>query len=58
MSQYGGYDPLSNPPEDFEMNPHEIDLDAELITTDLDTSYGFVLRPKEGICINTARAGG
>ena len=48
MAQYG-YDPLSNPPEDFEMNPHDIDMDAELIPTDLNaSSYGFVLRSREG----------
>ena len=47
MSQYG-YDSVTNPPEDFEINPHEIDMDAELIPTDMDTSYGFVLRSREG----------
>lgn len=40
------YDPLSYPPEDFEMNPHDIDMDAELIPTDPNTSYGFVLCTK------------
>jgi len=45
-SHLANYDPLANPPEDFEMNPHDIDLDAELIPTDLNNSYGFVLRTK------------
>jgi hypothetical protein len=47
MMQYG-YDPLSNPPEDFEMNPHDFDLDAELIPTDMNVSSGFVLQSRDG----------
>ncbi len=49
LAQYG-YDSLSNPPEDFEMNPHDIDMDAELIPpADLNaSSYGFVLRSRDG----------
>lgn len=48
LQQYG-YDSLSNPPEDFEMNPQDIDMDAELIPTDMNaSSYGFVLRSRDG----------
>lgn len=39
--------PPVKPPEDFELNPHDFDIDAELIPTDLNqSSTGFVLKPK------------
>jgi len=43
----GHFDPLSNPPENFELAPQDFDIDAELIPTDLDQSTGFVLMPKD-----------
>ena len=46
-SNTGHFDPLANPPEDFELAPKDFDIDAELIPTDLDQSTGFVLMPKD-----------
>lgn len=43
----GHFDPLANPPEDFELAPKDFDIDAELIPTDLDQSTGFVLMPRD-----------
>ncbi len=43
----GRYDPLANPPEDFELKPQDFDIDAELIPSDLDQSTGFVLKAKD-----------
>ena len=46
-------DPLSNPPDNFELTPHDFDIDAELIPSDsAHTAHGFVLKRKdEGIIL-------
>ena len=39
--------PFANPPADFELKPHDFDIDAELIPADPNQSTGFMLRAKE-----------
>ena len=45
----GHYDPLANPPDNFELLPHDFDIDAEL-TPDVQLDYhsAFMLKPREG----------
>ena len=45
-------DPLANPPDNFELTPHDFDIDAELIPSSAThMSHGFVLKSKdEGRC--------
>ena len=45
----GHYDPLANPPDNFELLPHDFDIDAE-ITPDVQLDYhsAFMLKPREG----------
>ncbi len=41
------HDPLINPPEDFELSPHDFDIDAEMLHGDLNaSSMGFVLKSR------------
>ena len=45
----GHYDPLAHPPDNFELLPHDFDIDAE-ITPDVQLDYhsAFMLKPREG----------
>ena len=45
----GHYDPLAHPPDNFELLPHDFDIDAE-ITSDVQLDYhsAFMLKPREG----------
>jgi len=45
----GHYDPLAHPPDNFELLPHDFDIDAE-ITSDVQLDYhsAFTLKPREG----------
>ena len=45
----GHYDPLANPPDNFELLPHDFDIDAEM-TADVQLDYhsAFMLKPREG----------
>ena len=45
----GHYDPLANPPDNFELLPHDFDIDAEM-TSDVQLDYhsAFMLKPREG----------
>ncbi|XP_064400082.1 harmonin-like isoform X2 [Halichondria panicea] len=41
------HDPLAEPPEDFELSPHDFDVDAEMLQADLNAStMGFVLKQR------------
>lgn len=41
------HDPLTDPPEDFELSPHDFDIDAEMLQADLNaSSMGFVLKSR------------
>ncbi len=38
---------LTEPPEDFELSPHDFDIDAEMLQADLNaSSMGFVLKSR------------
>lgn len=43
------YDPLAHPPDNFELLPHDFDIDAEM-TSDVQLDYhsAFMLKPREG----------
>ena len=45
----GHYDPLAHPPDNFELLPHDFDIDAEM-TADVQLDYhsAFMLKPREG----------